>query len=224
VCNVVPERTPGNKGTPTYTQTSLQIQQNIDSAGLRRLNAINAWIDGGIVPTDLCAGAFGPSSFQAGMRYVGGAAHQATPPTPRAVQIATKSSTRGTIVKSRQQLEINERIGRAFFARAEATLARINALTGGNLATDANLAGRAVWPGLTTSGPQPAPVNGAPKALVIGPLPRKLPIRENDATVQTQQRRSQRAMTLANRSLDSIRRGLLPENFIPGSMGANRIS
>lgn len=224
VCNAVPDRTPGPKGTPAYTQAGLRTQQNIDSAGLRRLNAINAWIDGGIVPTDLCAGAFGPGAFQAGMRFVGGAPHAATPPIPRSVEMARKSSRRGQITKSPRQLEINEAIGRAFFARAEATLERIGALTGGNLAPGANLAGRVVWPGLATSGPQPAPINGTPTPLSIGPLPRKLQIRPNDATVRAQQRRSQRAMMLANRSFDTITRGLLPENFTPGSIGSGRIS
>lgn len=224
VCGAVLDRTPGKKGTPAYTRAGLQTQQNIDSAGLRRLNAINAWIDAGIVPTDLCAGAFGPDAFQPGMSFVGGAPHQATPPTPREVQIAKKSSGGGTITRSTRQLEINEAIGRSFFARAQATLVRIRALTGGNLTPGANLAGRAVWPGLITSGPQPAPINGAPTRLSIGPLPRKLPVRPNDATVRAQQRRSQQAMMLANRSLDTITRGFLPENFTPGSIGSNRIS
>ena len=220
VCNAVPDRTPGQKGTATYTQTNLRIQQNIDSAGLRRLNAINAWIDAGILSRDLCAGAFGPSAFQAGTRFAGGAAHDASPPAPRAIQIRRRSGRRGRITRSRVQLVINENIGRALRARAAATLKRVTSLTGGNLAPGTTLAGRAVWPGLVTSGPQPASTDGPATKLSIGRLPAPIPIRENAVTVRRQQRRSQGSIILANRSLDAIRAGLTEANFVTGSIGS----
>jgi hypothetical protein len=153
VCNPAPTRRTSEKDTIRLTARATAIQQRIDAAALRRLNAANVWIGQGIVPTDLCAGAFGPGAFQPGIPFAGGAPVDRTPPDPRELRIVKKDKPKATFTVSRRQLAINDRISRALLARARATEARIENLTGGNLAEGARLTGRPLWPGLATSGP-----------------------------------------------------------------------
>ena len=223
VCNPAPTRTPGKKGTIRLSPQALAIQQRIDAAALRRLNAANVWINQGIVPTDLCAGSFGPGAFQAGINWVGGAPVDTTPPSPRALRIIKKKKRPANFTVSRRQVRINDTISRALFARARATEARIQTLTGGNLAQGAKLTGRPLWPGLATTGPLPASAESPATPLRIGTLPPAGRITVSAAQLRRTQRRSQQAIRIANRVNDRIPQGLTESQFRPGSIGSARL-
>jgi hypothetical protein len=62
-CRAVSPRRRSANGTIRLTRQALVIQQRIDAAALRRLNAANAWIDEGVTEADLCGGALGPDAF-----------------------------------------------------------------------------------------------------------------------------------------------------------------
>jgi methionine-rich copper-binding protein CopC len=225
VCNPIPNRGAGKKGTIRLTKQALVIQQRIDAAALRRLNAANDWIDQGIVPTDLCAGAFGQSVFAGGVPWAGGGAAQAaSPPDPRPLKTVTKNKKPGTFTVNMRQVRINDTISRALLARAQATAERIDSLTGGNLAPGASLRGRPLYPGLTTSGALPGTGDAAATPLSIGKLPPAGKLRVNVAQLKKTQQRSQQAIILANRVNDRIEAGLTEDQFKAGSIGAGRLS
>ncbi len=223
VCNPAPTRRTSAKDTIRLTSQALAIQQRIDAAALRRLNAGNVWIDQGIVPTDLCAGSFGPGAFDAGIGFIGGAQIDRTPPSPRPLRIVKKQKPKAAFTVSRRQIAINDRISRALLARAQATETRINSLTGANLAQGATLTGRPLWPGLATAGPRPASAEPSATSLSIGPLPRTGRISVSAAQLRRTQRRSQQAIRIANRVNDRITQGLTEAQFRPGSIGAARL-
>jgi hypothetical protein len=224
VCNTVPPRPTSKKGTVRLSDQAVKIQQNIDSAALRRLNAANAWIDAGIVPTDLCARAFGQGAFQEGIPWVGGALAQgAEPPVPRELTIVKKKKPRVRFTADRRALRINENISLALLARARATLERITMLTGGNLAGGANLSGRPLYGGLGVGGALPPSAEATPTPLEIGPVRRAGRVPATTAQVRKTQRRSQQAIKLANRVNDRIKAGLTDQQFRSHSIGAARL-
>ena len=224
VCDATPRRSAGDKGTITLSERALRIQQRIDSAALRRLDAVNDWIDAGVIATDLCAGGFGPSAFQAGITWRGGAAATAqTPPSPRPLSPprARRSSAEFTV--SLRQVRINERISKALVARAQATWRRVNGLTGGNLAPQTTLAGRPLIPGLAPAGAMPPSRDGAATRLIVPRSKGTGKVTLSAAQLRRTQRQSQRAIRLANRVTDRIEAGLTESQFQPGSIGAGRL-
>jgi hypothetical protein len=222
VCGATAPRKKGKKGAITLSRRALQIQQRIDAAALRRLNAANDWIDAGIVAGDLCAGAFGPSAFQAGIGWVGGApGTPQTAPTPRPLRIPKAKGGSADFAVTLRQVRINERISKALLARAQATWKRINSLTGGNLAAGTSLAGRPLFPGLAVSGALPASTE-APATPLRVTTPKVGKVRLDVKQLRTTQRQSQRAILLANKVTDLIGAGLTQQRFTAGSIGSAR--
>lgn len=87
-------------------------------------------MDAGTLPSDLCGGAFGPSAFQQGIPWAGSGPTETAPPDPRPIEIVKQKKPPANFTLSRQQAVTNDRISRALFARATATLERVNGLTG----------------------------------------------------------------------------------------------
>ncbi len=227
-CRPRPYRRPSPKGTIELTRSALAIQQRIDAAALRRLNAANAWIDRGIQAGDLCGDAFGPNAFAAGIAWSTSpddAPGTSGPPLPRPVGNASPSSPSRTsrFDLTLRQVRINDRISRALAVRARATWARINGLTGGNLAPTTRLSGRPLYAGLVAAS---IPLDGTeapPTPLAIGRIDPPRGLRLTAAQLRTTQRRSQRAVVLANRVNDLISAGLTEDHFRSGSIGAHRL-
>ncbi len=72
LCVTVPERPTNNQqGTIRLEASQLLISQRIAQAAVRRANAIERWLESGIVAGDLCGNAFGQADFT-GMTYAGG--------------------------------------------------------------------------------------------------------------------------------------------------------
>ena len=105
-------------------------------------------------------------------------------------------------------------------ARARATEARIQGLTGGNLAPTARIGDRPLYPGLAAVAPLPPSVLVPGAALEIGSLPPGGEITLDSAQLRRTRQRSQRAITIANRVLDRIAQGLTEQQFRPGSIGS----
>lgn len=225
LCAAVPPRPTSKKGKIRLTKSAVGTQQRIDAEALRRLNAVNAWIDDGIAPRDLCSAAFGMNAFSPGISWVGGpSASPSELPEPRALATKRRKKPAANFTLDRAALATNDRISRALLARAVATRERLDGLTGGNLEPTADLRGRSLYAGLTPATPIPETPDAPPAGLEIGRVPPVGKLRVNAATMRRTQARSQRAIRLANEVIDEIRSGLTEENFQPGSIGSRHLT
>ena len=223
-CGSASSRRRTENATIRLTRQALVIQQRIDAAALRRLNAANAWIDEGVTQADLCGGAFGPGAFSGEVAWAGGAQTTGTgAPSPRPLRIARSTKRRGEITLSVRQVRINDRISRALHLRAVATAERFRGLTGGNLATGTVVGDRALYQGLASTGVQRAGADLPARRLEVARPPKGSTPRLTSTQLRRTQRRSQRAIAIANRVNDTIARGLTEAEFRSGSIGTNRI-
>lgn len=223
-CGPAPSRRRTENARIRLTREALIIQQRIDAAALRRLNAANAWIDEGVTPADLCGGAFGPGAFSGAVEWAGGAQTTGTgAPSPRPLRIARRTTRRNVITLSVRQVQINDRISRALHRRAVATAQRFRDLTGGNLAAGTVIGDRVLYKGLASTGVQRAGVDLPARRLDVARPATGSTLRLTSAQLRRTQRRSQRAIAIANRVNDTIARGLTEAEFRAGSIGTNRI-
>jgi hypothetical protein len=224
-CLDVPPRPKSKKGKIRLTKSAVRVQQVIDAEALRRVNAVNAWIDAGIDARDLCSSGFGMRAFSPNVSWAGGpTADAAGLPDPRPLEVVRRRKPPADFTVDRAALVTNERISLALEARVRATWKRLNRLTGGNLARSSDLRGRPLYDGLALAGPVPVSEDAPPAKLEIGPVKRvgKLPV--TVATARRTQKRSQGAILLANRIIDEIRGGLEEEHFRPGSIGSRHLT
>ena len=219
VCAPVAARPAGRESdTIRLDAAQLLISQRIAQAAVRRANAVEAWLDAGIVAGDLCGNAFGPAEF-AGFIWAGGAGNPPVAPTPRPITVAPANAAEAADVSlSAAQLLINQRISQAAVRRVDALIDRLNAgLTGGDL-VDGALGAGALWTGLR-----------ARTVTTAAPVPRsRTVIRERDgegervsvsvAQLRINQRISQAAVRRVNALADRLQRGLTGAEFRDGSL------
>lgn len=223
-CAPVPPRNTSEKGSIKLTKQALIIQQKIDAAALRRLNAANAWIDQGIVPTDLCGNGVGSTAFQPGISWGDGpSGSNAGLPDPRPLNVIKKQKPPANFTLSLRQIAINDRISEALLRRATATAERLSSLTGGNLADGAMVTGRARPQDLVAGAPVPPSTEPGPTPLQIGPKVDQGKLTFTAGQLRKTQQRSQSAIVIANRVNDRIRAGLTEEQFQEGSIGSGRV-
>jgi hypothetical protein len=223
-CGPTPDRRTSRKAAIRLTRRALVIQQRIDAAALRRLNAANAWIEEGVTEADLCGGAFAPGAFSGEVTWAGTQATVTGPPSPRPLRVARGARRPGEVTLSVRQVRINDRISRALHRRAVATAERLRDLTGGNLAAGTVIDDRALLEGLAATGIRRAGVDLPARRLMLGKSPKGGALRLTSAQLRRTQRRSQRAITIANRVSDTIARGLTEREFRPGSIGTDRVT
>ncbi len=219
---VSPARPAGSGGgTITLSADQLRTNQRIGQAAIRRLNAIQAWLDTGIEARDICGGTLGPRELGAGLAQAPGAAPLPTRADPRPLRIATASGS-GTITLTPGQLRINQRIYRAALLRARALEERISGqLTGGDvrdgsLGSDRFAVPLSVTPGATAAAASvttSVSLTDKGRAIVL-----------SAAQLKTNQRIAQQAVREANALRAKLERGLVGVNFRPASIGAADIS
>lgn len=206
----------GGTGTIVLSAGQLRTNQRIGQAAIRRLNAIQKWLDDGIAGNDLCGGTLGPRELGAGLAQAPGAAPIPSKADPRALQIA-KASGSGTITLTPGQLRINQRIYRAALLRARALDKRLSGrLTGGDLADGTLEPGRFAVPLTRTVTSTTAPAASETDAVSLSD--KGTPIVLSAGQLKTNQRIAQQAVREANALRATIQRGLVGTNFAESSV------
>ena len=153
---------PPSPGLVPLTARRVRMDQRASQGVIRRANAIQAWLDAGLVEGDLCGGSIGPADLAPGIVTAGTA--PGAPPsaaTPRPLEVpAAKPAGRG-IRPTAAQLRVNQRIAQAALRRANALAARIaRGLTGGDI-RDGQVTQGKLFQGLAVraapASPPPAP-------------------------------------------------------------------
>jgi Tol biopolymer transport system component len=139
-CKVLPlPPAPADKDDVTFTLSvqQLRINQRISQAAIRRLNAVEARLEGGLRTRDLCGYSVGPTELGAGIASAPAAASlaSAAPADPaKIVDPGRRPGPRDPITLSARQLLINQRIDQAAIRRADGIGNRLDAgLTGGDV-------------------------------------------------------------------------------------------
>ena len=122
--------------TFTLTVQQLRINQRISQAAIRRLNAVEARLNGGLQARDLCGYSVGPPQLGPGITTAPAAASlaPAAPADPAAIVDPGRSGPGDPLTLSAAQLLINQRIDQAAIRRATGITNRLKAgLSGGDV-------------------------------------------------------------------------------------------
>ena len=207
----------------------LLITQRIAQAAVRRIDAVERWLNQGVTSGDLRDGGLGPEEFSAAVTLAGaGAPISNGLATPRPLEEPSRARTprRSKVAVTRRQLLINQRISQAAVRRASALERRLDAgLTGGDLRDGAITASK-LAPGLSVAsapatGPSMAPTRSAvPKG--AGRSGGRVSLTDRQALIN--QRISQAAVRRANGLRALVQAGLTGEQFRQGSIGSAKLS
>lgn len=210
-------------GTIRLTRAQLATNQRIGQAALRRLNAIEDWINAGITAADICGGSLGSgvlSEIELGRAGDGPAA---AAPSPRPLSVKKPNNPDSSRISlDAGQMRTNQRIYQAALRRARALRDRLSGgLTGGDI-QDGALGWGALPPGAMMirfgAGEQ-----FAPSVTQIAPpnFSQAGEIREASVgQLKINQRIAQAAVREANALRDEILTGLTAENFLPTSISS----
>lgn len=223
LCSTVPERTAsGPSGTFTLSRAQLIINQRISQAAVRRLNAVTAWLDGGIRREDICGGAMTSASFASDVTTAPTSVpHPLSPPSPRPLDV--KKSDGGNpsdVALSSEQLLINQRISQAAVRRANAVNERLQrGLTGGDLVGSAIDLSK-VAQGTSVTGLSPGTPAPPPSKTILGSRKSSDPgaVELSVSQLKINQRVAQAAVKRANALSDGLRGGLRGRDFADGSI------
>lgn len=227
LCKVLPlPPAPPDKGDVTFTLsvTQLRINQRISQAAIRRLNAVEARLAGGLQTRDLCGYSVGPTQL-APVILTAPAAASLAPPAPADPAPITDPGRSGPgdpLTLSASQLLINQRIDQAAIRRATGITNRLAAgLSGGDVRAAQVTQGK-LYDRLqvlaTPPGPEPPPT-----ATVIPP--RTTPADPGSVTLtvgqlKINQRISQAAVRNANALIRRLETGLSGADLRPATLTA----
>jgi hypothetical protein len=201
------------------------VNRRIAQAALRRVNAIEDWIDAGIVAGDLRHQGLGAAAFDAalapsGPADGGGTAAAAVRPLGIGGSAAAAGNPRGGIPVSAHELLATQRIAQTAVRRLAAIDARLAAgLTGGDI-VDGSIGPEKLAPGLRLG--RPTAGSAAAAASVTPPLRRAARpgrVRLLPRQLLTAQRISQGAVRRAEALRARLLQGLSTDDFRPGSIG-----
>jgi hypothetical protein len=203
------------------------VNQRIGQAALRRLNAVEAWLNAGIQGRDLCGGAFGAAKLDSGIASAGGLTDLAEPslPDPRPVVVAKAGDEGGSVRLSAAQLRINQRIYQTAIRRAGALEARLaGKLTGGDLVAGA-LGQDKLHPRLRILSAAPAALEPAPsRTVAAGARGGDGTVTMTAAQLRINQRIAQAAVRRANALVARLEAGLTGDAFADGSITARNLA
>lgn len=213
----------GGGGTLKLTADQLRINQRIGAAAIRRANAIQAWLDAGIVGTDICAGSLEARNLGTGTTTTQGAGlPTGAPARPRALDIPPgKSKSAARFEVSARQLEINQKIYSAAVRRANALRDRIEGnLSGGDIRRGSLGRDRLrSTVGIASLGSGPAPPKSRTRiAAAKGTSAR---FERSVAQLRTNQKIAQAAVRRTNLLRQLLGRGLTGDNFLDGTLPAS---
>ncbi|MEZ5079967.1 MAG: hypothetical protein R2878_04755 [Thermoleophilia bacterium] len=224
-CAITPPRgapTGGRAGTLKLSAGQLRINQLIGQAAVRRANAIQKWLDDGIVGSDLCGGTLAPSNLDTSIAVSSGVL-RALPgvASPRPVQIAVATRRGGRVTLSIAQMRTNQRVYAAAVRRANALKARFEGkLTGADI-RDGTLGRDRLRQDLTITDVALAVAAPPTQPAVATPRPRKpAQFRLTLAQLRVNQKIAQAAVRRTNELRELIAGGLKGENFQAGTISA----
>ena len=216
----------GPRGTIRLRREQLLTNQRIGQAAVLRANAIERWLNDGIIDRDICGGAIGPNalanSVSSSVVPLGPNPPQPPRANPRPLVIAKATRANGRAVRlNRVQLLINQRVYQAAVRRANALQARLDGkLTGGDIRNGTVTAGRLHQDLRITAasdGPNPLPASRTEVAATGAQSGGN--VRLNLAQVQVNQRIAAAAVRRLNALRARINAGLTKQNFAPRSIG-----
>ena len=222
-CRPLATRDPtGGSGAIRISRGQLAINQRIGQAALRRLNAIEGWLNAGIVAGDICGGGVGGAALGGIELGRAGAGPEPRPPAPRPLTIpplAPVDLERFSV--SSAQLRTNQRIYQAALRRARALRQRLEGgLTGGDV-RDGQLGWDALPPGALMTRLEDEPATPA-SVTTIRPRSHspKGRVRVSAGQLRINQKIAQAAVREANALRARIEAGLTGANFASGSITA----
>jgi hypothetical protein len=218
VCGVVPrrERPAFAPGTVTLSARQLRINQRIAQAAVRRVNAVQAWLDARVDGGDICGLSLTAAKFGPGVVTGPGPTAPASDAFPRPFREKKPPKSQGArVVLSARQLQVSQRISQAAMRRAKALSRRLGrGLTGGDIRRG-TITRDVLAPGLAIIAATPLAHPPRPSRTVI-PAPRaRKPGRFelSPAQLLTNQRIAQAALRRATVLRDELRAGLTAEDF-----------
>jgi hypothetical protein len=218
VCGVVPrrERPSFSPGTVTLSARQLRINQRIAQAAVRRVNAVQAWLDARIDGGDICGLSLTAAKFGPGIVIGAGPTAPASDAFPRPFREKRPPRSReARVVLSAGQLRVSQRISQAAMRRAKALSRRLGrGLTGGDIRRG-TITRDVLAPGLAIVAATPVPSPPRPSRTVIRTPRARKPARFELSAAQllTNQRIAQAALRRATVLRDELRAGLTAEDF-----------
>ena len=217
----------GAGGTSLPTDATYRTIQWHARVTMQRVAAMNAWLDAGIEPGDICGGTFGQAPFVAGVTLAGGGpTDRASAPSPRTVALDPPAApTAGTGATASASLaKTTRRISIEALKRTNALTARIRGgLTGGDLRPGA-IGARQLAPGAQVRAAAPGAA-GAPASVALATSPTRPAAFTPSRASATVDARIARAGLLRSSDLfQELRSGLGPDAFAPSSVGTASLS
>lgn len=216
------------RGAIRLTRGQLLTNQRIAQAAIRRLTAIERWLNAGIESDDLCGHSFGGASFDDGVvTQGGGPIFPATAADPRPLAIpARRTDEPGRIRLTRGQLVINQRVYQVALLRARAIKRRIGGrLAGGDLADAAVTPGKLV-PGtrIVSRTPPSSPVARSLTDRVTAKQGAARGVRLTRSQLRINQAIARTAIEETNALRARLVVGLSSTNFAADTITANQIA
>jgi hypothetical protein len=218
ICGVVPrrERPSFTPGTVTLSARQLRINQRIAQAAVRRVNAVQAWLDARVDGGDICGLSLTAAKFGPGIVIGPGPTAPASGAFPRPfVETGPPRSRGARVVLSARQLRVSQRISQAAMRRAKALSRRLGrGLTGGDIRRG-TITRDVLAPGLAIVAATPVPNPPRPSRTVIRAPRARKPARFELSAAQllTNQRIAQAALRRATVLRDELRAGLTAKDF-----------
>ncbi|MDX6555198.1 MAG: hypothetical protein QOD86_1393 [Miltoncostaeaceae bacterium] len=224
LCARVPARRHHDAGGAprlALTPAQLRINQRISQAAMRRANAIERWLDAGLVARDLCGGAIGAADLGPGVTTVARAGGAPVAADPRPVADGGEPRHPPARVRlSAGQLLINQRISQSALRRLDALDRRLDdGLTDADIREGAITAGKLVA-GLAIAAVDPtaaAPERPAPPERPE-PARGRRAVTLSLAQLRINQRIAQAAVRRANSLGDRLARGLTGADIRDGTI------
>ncbi len=198
------------------------VARRIAQAALRRVNAIEAWLNSGIRAGDLRHAGLGVAVFDPALNATGepGATGTAAAAV-RSIGSGRGPRARGPVRANARELLVTQRIAQSAVRRIDGIEARLKAgLTGGDV-VDGSIAAEKLAGGVAVGAPAAA-VTALPRSVTVVPArrPSKARVRLTSGQMLISQRISQSAVRRAEALRQRLMFGLSTADFQAGSIGS----
>ncbi len=211
------------------TQRKLLADSRMAQAALRRIAAVQRWLDEGLVSGDLRDGGLGRAEFGSGVALAGDGSPIAdgpAAPRPLVVLPAPPTATPVRVPVTRKRLLANRRMSQAALRRAAALERRLDGrVTGGDLREGAVTASK-LAPGLSVRRATLPGPDAPPSRTRVAAAPRRpsAKVRFSPAQLRVNQRLSRAALRRARGLVRVAERGLTGVHFRASTIGAAELS